>query len=55
MESNGFTKEMGWSLENEIYTALYNSELGDLRSVLWQSCDQFGFPDLAASHFDFEK
>ena len=24
-------------------------------SVLWQSCDQYGFPDLAASHFDFEK
>ena len=22
LESNGFTKEMGWSLENEIYTAI---------------------------------
>lgn len=31
------------------------SEQGDLHSVLWQSCDQYGFPDLAASHFDFEK
>ena len=26
-----------------------------LTSVLWQSCDQYGFPDLAASYFDFEK